>query len=112
MHVATGDDGYVKFPQQFLLAFGEIHRGLHQDPAKEIADDAATHRFNALAANPEHLAGLGAGRNPEHHLAVEGWHLHLAAAVSYTHLRAHVTVLDLVCRLLLEKKTTLSPYVV
>ena len=35
------------------------------------------------------------------------------AAVSYTHLRAHETVLDLVCRLLLEKKkhttvTTLS----
>src|SRR5665811_2446887 len=28
----------------------------------------------------------------------------LFAAVSYTHLRAHETVLDLVCRLLLEKK--------
>ena len=26
--------------------------------------------------------------------------------VSYTHLRAHETVLDLVCRLLLEKKNT------
>ena len=36
------------------------------------------------------------------------------AAVSYTHLRAHETVLDLVCRLLLEKKkvinTTMSLY--
>ena len=30
--------------------------------------------------------------------------------VSYTHLRAHETVLDLVCRLLLEKKKT-QPYV-
>src|SRR5665811_25136 len=29
----------------------------------------------------------------------------LPTAVSYTHLRAHETVLDLVCRLLLEKKT-------
>ena len=29
-----------------------------------------------------------------------------AQAVSYTHLRAHETVLDLVCRLLLEKKKT------
>ena len=28
-------------------------------------------------------------------------------AVSYTHLRAHETVLDLVCRLLLEKTTTM-----
>ena len=37
------------------------------------------------------------GRNPE--------------AVSYTHLRAHETVLDLVCRLLLEKKkNTLYSY--
>ena len=29
--------------------------------------------------------------------------------VSYTHLRAHETVLDLVCRLLLEKKKKTSP---
>ena len=31
---------------------------------------------------------------------------HLAATVSYTHLRAHETVLDLVCRLLLANKHT------
>mgnify|MGYP003381531436 CR=1 FL=1 len=31
-------------------------------------------------------------------------------AVSYTHLRAHETVLDLVCRLLLEKKKTYNRY--
>ena len=30
--------------------------------------------------------------------------------VSYTHLRAHETVLDLVCRLLLEKKKTTYRY--
>ena len=30
--------------------------------------------------------------------------MHSIEAVSYTHLRAHETVLDLVCRLLLEKK--------
>ena len=29
---------------------------------------------------------------------------YIKRAVSYTHLRAHETVLDLVCRLLLEKK--------
>ena len=34
-----------------------------------------------------------------------------AMAVSYTHLRAHETVLDLVCRLLLEKKNTTHPQV-
>ena len=32
-----------------------------------------------------------------------------AEAVSYTHLRAHETVLDLVCRLLLEKKKHKQP---
>ena len=30
--------------------------------------------------------------------------INMLKAVSYTHLRAHETVLDLVCRLLLEKK--------
>ena len=33
-------------------------------------------------------------------------------AVSYTHLRAHETVLDLVCRLLLEKKKRVSSHIV
>ena len=33
-----------------------------------------------------------------------GFVLHRHNAVSYTHLRAHETVLDLVCRLLLEQK--------
>ena len=33
-----------------------------------------------------------------------------AKPVSYTHLRAHETVLDLVCRLLLEKKKKKTTY--
>ena len=33
----------------------------------------------------------------------------IVMAVSYTHLRAHETVLDLVCRLLLEKKILSYP---
>ena len=33
--------------------------------------------------------------------------LHSPTAVSYTHLRAHETVLDFVCRLLIEKKKSL-----
>ena len=42
---------------------------------------------------------------PECHLApgAPAWD-----PVSYTHLRAHETVLDLVCRLLLEKKKTMN----
>ena len=48
---------------------------------------------------------------------VEGWNDPISSSwkddfgntesVSYTHLRAHETVLDLVCRLLLEKKTAI-----
>ena len=41
----------------------------------------------------------------EGHLSFEVRALQEKGAVSYTHLRAHETVLDLVCRLLLEKKT-------
>ena len=40
-------------------------------------------------------------------MAILRWRIDNVAgveAVSYTHLRAHETVLDLVCRLLLEKK--------
>eukprot|EP00656_Telonema_subtile_P004072 TRINITY_DN11850_c0_g2_i1.p1 TRINITY_DN11850_c0_g2~~TRINITY_DN11850_c0_g2_i1.p1 ORF type:complete len:292 (-),score=49.72 TRINITY_DN11850_c0_g2_i1:3-878(-) len=43
-------------------------------------------------------AGSGIGATPRRPCGVD--------AVSYTHLRAHETVLDLVCRLLLEKKKT------
>ena len=48
-------------------------------------------------------------RTPETELATARWIATFArreSPVSYTHLRAHETVLDLVCRLLLEKKTT------
>ena len=41
-----------------------------------------------------------------HRDSLAGWNVTSLLAVSYTHLRAHETVLDLVCRLLLEKKTT------
>ena len=64
--------------------------------------------------------GAGDGHHGQHRRQADrrdtqvdhGLHEHLARAaqrrtepVSYTHLRAHETVLDLVCRLLLEKKT-------
>eukprot|EP00657_Telonema_sp_P-1_P004492 TRINITY_DN20414_c0_g1_i1.p1 TRINITY_DN20414_c0_g1~~TRINITY_DN20414_c0_g1_i1.p1 ORF type:complete len:198 (-),score=11.07 TRINITY_DN20414_c0_g1_i1:88-681(-) len=44
-------------------------------------------------------------RLPDHPVCyVRETNTHWVAPVSYTHLRAHETVLDLVCRLLLEKK--------
>ena len=48
--------------------------------------------------------GVG-GSDPPYLTKVLGSATHeVDAPVSYTHLRAHETVLDLVCRLLLEKK--------
>ena len=44
------------------------------------------------------------GRNVEHRIREMDVSHNVTLAVSYTHLRAHETVLDLVCRLLLEKK--------
>ena len=46
---------------------------------------------------------------PAHGLPIVGTD-RISMAVSYTHLRAHETVLDLVCRLLLEKKTQNRPH--
>src|SRR5664280_536051 len=54
--------------------------------------DFLHHAFRNAAALPGLSGVLGEG--------------HSSLSVSYTHLRAHETVLDLVCRLLLEKKNT------
>ena len=59
-------------------------------------------RLWALLGGDEHDAACDGGGGP-----LGGWEgadQVGAGAVSYTHLRAHETVLDLVCRLLLEKK--------
>ena len=62
---------------------------------------------------PQVAVGVEAGGVHDHFRrvldAVGGDHAvraDLGDPVSYTHLRAHETVLDLVCRLLLEKKTS------
>ena len=62
----------------------------------------AAHHLHGCAAHGAGQRAAGAAARPAlpGGAAVEGRH----AAVSYTHLRAHETVLDLVCRLLLEKK--------
>ena len=51
------------------------------------------------------LANLGVqGYNLEYRPLLMKTDINGDTSVSYTHLRAHETVLDLVCRLLLEKK--------
>jgi len=55
-----------------------------------------------LAQGRVGIVGLSVGHAMARTLALEG--VGRFRPVSYTHLRAHETVLDLVCRLLLEKK--------
>src|SRR5690606_9863129 len=49
--------------QQLALTFVEIDRRLHRHPAHQVASTATAHGRNALAAQTEQLAGLGALRN-------------------------------------------------
>ena len=57
-------------------------------------------------ANYDELMQIRLRTMREHGLTIHDVHEVIATIdpVSYTHLRAHETVLDLVCRLLLEKK--------
>ena len=67
-------------------------------------------RDSHRAARVGSRAGLRAGEPPVRGLHVVADARRWAASVSYTHLRAHETVLDLVCRLLLEKKKREHPH--
>ena len=58
-----------------------------------------------IAAND---AFLSQEKEKVHHRVDGGVERPGIPAVSYTHLRAHETVLDLVCRLLLEKKKRMT----
>ena len=60
-------------------------------------------RYMCLAEKSSGMAGVMA-KKPVN-LSYEEAAAVSFGAVSYTHLRAHETVLDLVCRLLLEKQT-------
>src|SRR5665648_532960 len=93
------------------IAAGRTH-GARLTPRVEPPEDAElfTGGLYACSRNPIYAGLLVAGggwavlrRRPEPMLA---WAVLLAAPVSYTHLRAHETRHDLVCRLLLEKKKT------
>jgi len=67
-----------------------------------------TERLLIRSYRPGDGAQLAAATNAsfQHLRAFMPWLMPNRSAVSYTHLRAHETVLELVCRLLLEKKRT------
>ena len=67
-------------------AASDVYKRQEGAPVRRAEGDQRADALGPVAAQ------VGAGGQATH------------AAVSYTHLRAHETVLDLVCRLLLEKK--------
>ncbi len=73
----------------FLFTSESVSEG-HPDKVADQISDALIDHFLAF--------------DPDSKVACET--LVTTGPVSYTHLRAHETVLDLVCRLLLEKKKT------
>ena len=84
----------VRISFEFLSAFAEnkviygVNTGFGPMAQYRIPEDRKTElQYNLIRS---HCTGAGEMIPPQ--------------AVSYTHLRAHETVLDLVCRLLLEKK--------
>src|SRR5690606_12770379 len=70
----TAERGF-ELLQQVALLGGEVDRRLHRHPAVPVAGVAAAHRAHALAAQAEHLAGLGLGGDADLRLAVEGRHV-------------------------------------
>ena len=69
-------------------------------------DLAQTARHHGRLADHEHAAGV-AVKTVFDDGDVDVQDVAVPEPVSYTHLRAHETVLDLVCRLLLEKNNRL-----
>ena len=86
MHVRLGA---VPRVATFTDQVADTHR-LPLDHTDTVAPEMAHGHHDTLGSFDEHDI---AGQCPP-------------ASVSYTHLRAHETVLELVCRLLLEKKNT------
>ena len=95
--------GVILSERSGALAFGIVFEGFDPHGAAE----AALQQFgvNAQRCFGHSFAGE-VRRDVRHGAGGEHGALHGVQAVSYTHLRAHETVLDLVCRLLLEKKKT------
>src|SRR5665811_391277 len=96
-------------PFQALVEFGCLGAVLHPvdnrpsvPGAKEDADFAFWWQF--APETPHHRAIQLLIRWLAHGVSLDIARVQPFIAVSYTHLRAHETVLDLVCRLLLEKK--------
>ena len=80
----------IRRPPRSTLDRSSAASDVYKRQPTDTADDVAAHPEDTKAGATDEAKDSDDGGN--------------GAPVSYTHLRAHETVLDLVCRLLLEKK--------
>src|SRR5690606_28253387 len=71
--------GTAKLLEQLALTLGQVDRRFDRHAAHQVARSTAAHRRDALAAQAEQLAGLGAFRNLQLDPAIQGRHFQLAA---------------------------------
>eukprot|EP00656_Telonema_subtile_P047755 TRINITY_DN55190_c0_g1_i1.p2 TRINITY_DN55190_c0_g1~~TRINITY_DN55190_c0_g1_i1.p2 ORF type:complete len:116 (-),score=18.89 TRINITY_DN55190_c0_g1_i1:25-372(-) len=98
---SAASDVYKRQKLEWLAAGLDQGQGPGEIGSVEASEQVSVEAEEALEDQQRFHVGSAVRRRRRHY---EG---HELAAVSYTHLRAHETVLDLVCRLLLEIK---NPY--
>src|SRR3990170_2374614 len=84
--------GRLECLQQFFLALVEVDRGFDARVAIEIAGRVRAHVAYALAAQAEHLAGLGAGRDLEIGAPIESRNFHFTAECCCREAHRHLAV--------------------
>ena len=72
--------------------FGEFDRGFHRNVAIQIAGVAGAHPFDALAAQAEGFAALGAFGNVDGRFAAECGHINFAPQCGGGHAHRHLAV--------------------
>ena len=95
----------MRRPPRSTLDRSSAASDVYKRQGKSMADGTVDLLVVGGGINGAGIARDAVGRGASVML-VEQDDLASATSVSYTHLRAHETVLDLVCRLLLEKKKT------
>ena len=100
------DDGRIPTPVMGLAATGRLrHKGVVNVPSPDTGAFYASQMRSVFTATPGWtMVGVDSKGNQARQLAARMGDEEFTA-VSYIHLRAHETVLDTVCRLLLEKHT-------
>lgn len=71
--------GLVKFFQKLALMLAELDGRFYRDVAVQVAWKTGPNAFDALATQPELLAGLGALGQVDGRFAIQGGHYHLTA---------------------------------